>query len=451
MIPVPMALPPEVVDVVPGDVDGDGVEDLILVSSLPQTAGPDRVTLTLLNLDDQGQEVQRRVVELGNEPLIWDVWGGLWAMDGQGLLRLDPDGGEPVRVATLTTILAGLGPTTPLRGSLAQPLFGEGEPALILYGEGQYHAFRPDGTALGSVQAPSTGALSMLDDQGGAGLAASREAPSLVIEDVDGDGLLDLVLPGGRELVVHFTGPEGVGVRQATLTLPVDLAPEEGALKRQDEVRRRITGVWLKDLTGDGRMDLGLHRMVLAGSWFGTTAELVFAEGTGSGFAQPQIVISEAASFFGLDVDADGDGDVDLMVPRMDTGLTSLGRALVTRSLPVDLDLFEMGDGLYISQPRTLMRVAQPVEGGDGSEWVYSDHSDVDGDGLPDLVRRKDEETLQVFLGRDLLVGGKPSRSLDVDLPEEGKVMVHDVTGYGRAEIFLWVPRTRQGILWLGH
>ena len=75
----------------------------------------------------------------------------------------------------MTTILAGLGPTTPLRGSLAQPLFGEGEPALILYGEGQYHAFRPDGTALGSVQAPSTGALSMLDDQGGAGLAASRD------------------------------------------------------------------------------------------------------------------------------------------------------------------------------------------------------------------------------------------------------------------------------------
>ena len=101
LIAVPLDLPPHTAEVTQGDVDGDGVEELILVSQLPQDVGPDAVRLTLLNLDAQGAIDRRRVVDLGNEALAWDVWGGLWALDGDGLVRLDPDGGAPERVATL--------------------------------------------------------------------------------------------------------------------------------------------------------------------------------------------------------------------------------------------------------------------------------------------------------------------------------------------------------------
>lgn len=447
LIPVALDLPPHLADVAQGDVDGDGTEELILVSHVPQDHEPDAVTLTLLNLDGSGRVTRRRTVPLGNEPLVWDVWGGLWAMDADGLVRLDPDGGERTRITSLPTPLAGLGPTTPIKGRFAHDLgLGDG-PSLVVHSRGRYHAFAPDGAALGSLAAPAMGELRQADTLGGSHLRASLEPPALVVGDVDGDGRADLVLPRGATLAVHFTGAEGVSARSEVLALPLDLHPDEAQQPRKGEERRRITRVWLQDLDGDGRLDLGLHRMVMNGSWFGTTAELIYAAGTGRGFESPQIVVCDTASFFGMALDADGDGDTDLLVPQMDTGLTSLGRALVTRSLPVDLDLFRMGDGLYEDPPTTLLSVAQPVEGGDGPDWVYDDASDVDGDGVPDLVRHQGEEGLEVYLGGARLGGGKPSWAHEVPRGEGGQLMVHDVTGDGRAEVLLWAPRAAQGTL----
>ena len=386
---------------------------------------------------------------LGNEALAWDVWGGLWALDGDGLVRLDPDGGAPERVATLPTAMAGLGPATPVKDRFARDLDHDGEPELLVHSGGRYHAFAVDGTALGSIPAPATGALESGDDQGGSALQVTRQSPSFAVADVDGDGLDDLVLPRGRTLWVGFTGPEAIAVRQATLELPVDLDPREDRQRRKDQERRRITSVWLQDLDGDGRMDLGLHQMVIAGSWFGTTAELVFARGTGTGFLDPQIVRCDTASFFARALDADGDGDVDLLIPQMDTGLTALARALVSKALPVDLDLFQLDGGHYQGAPTTLMEVSQQVEGSDGPWWVYADTSDVDGDGLPDLVRHEGQDTLEVYLGGGRFDEGRPAWSMELAMPEHGDLLVHDVTGDGRAEVLLWGPRAPSGTLLL--
>lgn len=451
LIPVPVDLPPHLVEVTMGDVDADGREELILVSHVPQGHEPDAVKLTLWSLDDQGGVSLKRVVDLGNEPLVWDVWTGLWATDGEGLVSIDPDTGARTRLASLPTPLAGLGPTTPIKGHFAHDLLGDGPPELVVHSDGQYHAFRSDGSPLGAVKAPARGELRQAGAQGGSHLQASQEPPSLIVADVDGDGLQDLVLPRGRELIVFRTGPSGVGTSKARLALPVDLEPREDLQPRKDEERRRITRIWLQDLNGDGRLDLGLHRMVMTGSWFGTTAELLFAAGTGQGFETAQIVPLDTASFFGFTLDADGDGDVDLLIPQMDTGLTSLGKALVTKALPVDLDLFSFGIGGYSLEPQTLLEVPQEVDGGDGPAWVYSDGSDVDGDGLPDLVRHPGDDELQVFLGRDRFADEKVSYAVDVVLPEGGELLVHDVTGDGRAEVLIWAPRSTSGTLLIGR
>ncbi len=446
LIPIPVDLPPHLVSATPGDVDADGREELILVSEVPQGHEPDSVKLTVWNVDSQTGLGERQVVDLGNEPLIWDVWGGLWGTDGEGLIVFNLATGDAARVATLATPLAGLGPTTPVQSRFAHDLSGDGDPELVVHSEGRYHVYRSDGTSLGAVEAPARGELRQSEEQGGAVFQASQAAPALVVTDVDGDGLKDLVLPRGRELVVHRTGASAIGVSEHLLELPVDLEPREELRPRKDEERRRITRVWLQDLDGDGKLDLGLHRMVVSGSWFGTTAELLFAAGTGDGFAVPQVVSLDTASFFGLALDADGDGDTDLLVPQMDTGLTSLGRALVTKALPVDVDLFSLGSGGYVEEPQTLLQVSQQVEGREGQAWVYSDESDVDGDGLPDLVIHLDD-ALRVYLARDGFDDGKPSFTVDVPLPDGGELLVHDVTGDGRAEVLLWAPRETRGTL----
>ncbi len=450
MIPVALEPPPHVVAASVGDVDGDGREELIWVSHIPQGQGPDAVKLTLLSLDDRGGVSKRRVVDLGSEPAVWDVWGGLWVLDGEGVVRLDPDTGARERVISLPTPLRGLGPATPIKGRVARDLGHDGSPELFVHSGGHYHVFAADGTPLGAVRAPARGQLSERTEQGGQHLQASQEPPPLVFADVDGDGVEDLVLPQGEQLLVHF-GSETAITRKARLASPVDLEPREDLQPRKGETRRRITRTFLQDFDGDGHMDLGLHRMVVSGSWFGTTAELVLARGTGSGFAAPQVLQLDTASFFALTLDFDGDGDTDLLVPQMDTGFTSLGRALVSKNLPVDLDLFTLEGGALSADPLTLLEVSQQVEGGDGPEWVFSDGSDVDGDGRPDLVRFDPEEGLQVYWSQDLAEQGDPGLTVPARLPEAGELLVHDLTGDGRAEVVLWAKRASEGTLLIGR
>jgi hypothetical protein len=110
-----------------------------------------------------------------------------------------------------------------------------------------------------------------------------------------------------------------------------------------------------------------------------------------------------------------------------------------------------MQGSVFGPDPRTLLRVSTQIDGGDGPEWVYSDSSDIDGDGLPDLVRHKGEDGLQVFFGRDEFAGGKPSMTIDVAMPEQGQLMVHDLTGDGRADVLLWGPGVAQGTVLIGR
>ncbi|MDP2307825.1 MAG: VCBS repeat-containing protein [Pseudomonadota bacterium] len=437
LVSLPVPLPPDAAELRAGDVDGDGRDELLVVSRTARPGIPDTVKLTVLFFTEAGALAARKELDLGSRPLLWDANAGLWGLDREGLVKLDPAGGAPTRVARFPTVLAALGPTTPAWAPLAHDLDGDEKPELIAWSAGRYLAFRSDGTALGGINAPAEGALALDWSTGGAATNATLSPPPLAVADLDGDGKLDLLLPSGSKLGAYFTG-DTIGARAASLVLPLDLEPPEEDPK-PGETRRRISGVWIEDLDGDGKLDLAVHRLVLAGSWFGATAELVWAKGRGDGFLPLQVVPVNAAAFGVELVDLDGDGDKDFVAPLVDIGIGTIARALLAKSARVDLSLFRMEGGNY-QAPEAIRTFGYPLES--PGRFQATLEADVDGDGRIDLVTNDAEDRVRVYRGK---AGGLETAVawealLRVPIGDD-TLFVHDLTGDGRAEIVVWGPK----------
>jgi len=434
---LPVPLPADTAELRAGDVDGDGRDELIVVTRTRKAGAPDATRLTLLSFGDTGAVTARREVDLGSRAVLWDADHGLWGLDGAGLVRFDPATGAPARIARFPTALAALGPTTPTWAPLAHDLTNDGKPELVAWSAGRYLAWRTDGTALGSIPAAAEGSLGIDWSTGGAGTNATLSPPPLAFGDMDGDKKPDLLLPANAKLAAYYTG-DTVGVRAASITLPLDLEPAEEAPK-PGEIRRRVSAVWIEDLDGDGKTDLGVQRLVLAGSWFGATAELSWAKGRGDGFGALTTLPINAAAF-GVDlVDFDGDGDKDFVAPVADINIGTIARALVNRSARVDLSLFRMQSGTF-QAPVTLRTFAFPLEA--PGRFQAALDADIDGDGRIDLVTNDAEDRVRVYRGEGAGLQATPAWDVPMRVPVgDDTLFVHDLTGDGRAEIVVWGPK----------
>lgn len=436
-------LPADAAELRAGDVDGDGRDELVVVSRTPRPGAPAYVKLTILHFGDNGALRGRHVVDLGARATLWDVDHGLWVVDKEGLAKIDPPTGQSARIAKLPTALAALGPTTPAWAPLAHDLDGDGAPELLVWSAGRYHAFRADGTAFGSIPAPSEGALGVDWRTGGARTSVTVTPPPLSISDLDGDGRRDLLLPSGAKIAAYYTG-ESLGARAATLALPLDLEPVEEAPKPGD-TRRRITGVWLDDIDGDRRTDLAVQRIVLSGSWWGATAELSWAKGRGDGFGALSTLALGAAAFGVELVDFDGDGDKDFLAPVADVNIGTIARALVAKSARVDLSLFRFEGGQF-APAKLLRQLGFPLEQPDRFQAAM--RADVDGDKRVDLVTNDAEDRVRVYRGAGDGLASGPSWEVPIRVPvADDTLFVHDLTGDGRAEIVVWGPKERTGTL----
>ncbi|MES2641701.1 MAG: VCBS repeat-containing protein [Myxococcota bacterium] len=437
LVSLPVPLPPDAAELRAGDVDGDGRDELLVISRATRPGVPDTVKVTILAFTDAGALGSRRELDLGSRPLLWEADHGLWALDREGLVKLDPATGAATRIARFPTVLAALGPTTPQWAPVAHDLDGDDKPELIAWSAGKYLAFRADGTALGGISAPAEGALSVDWSTGGAATNATLSPPPLAVADLDGDGKLDLLLPSGAKLGAYYTG-DTIGVRAASLALPLDLEPPDEDPK-PGETKRRISGVWLEDLDGDGKIDLAVNRLVLAGSWFGATAEIVWAKGRGDGFNALQVIPVNAAAFGMELLDLDGDGDKDFVTPLVDVGIGTIARALLAKSARVDLTLFRMESGTF-QAPATLRTFGFPLES--PGRFQATLKADVDGDGRIDLVTNDAEDRVRVYRGK---AGGLESAvawEVATRVPiGDDTLFVHDLTGDGRAEIVVWGPK----------
>ena len=442
LVALPITLPADLAEVRSGDVDGDGRDELILVSRKPMDGGrtPDAVSLTVVRFGADGRELGRRAVDLGQRPVLWDVQGGLWGIDGQGATNLLT--GQ--RVVERATLLAGLGLTTPLAVDLAHDLEGDGKAELFLPIRGGYAVEGVDGRSWGEVLATGEGSLRSRSLGGGLELDLGRTMPTLAVADLDGDSRNDPVLFDGDRALVWKAG-EGSLTGPNRLSLPFNLDPRDdpGAAVVKGEVRREVADAWLQDVDGDLRADLGLHQWVLDGSWFGSTAEFVSARGAVGSFAAPQVVRTRQAAVKVERVDYEGDGDVDLLVAELDLGMGNLARGLVQRSVRVDVNLYPWTGAGYALVPTLLRRIDFSIE--EAEQPRLAVRADVTGDGVVDLVSDDGLNLLRVYAGSAAGFSASPVGEVAAPRHVGGEVEVMDLTGDGTAEVVTWAPGQSKG------
>jgi len=427
LIPLLLALPFPAESLYATDVDGDGVAELVAVGRAGQARR--------LAVVEIGETPRVRAVELGARAAWWDAAHGVWLADGEGLRRVD----EPGWRAALVTPLAGIGPALPERAPLVYDLDDDMRAELLVWASGRLHGYDHDGTPLGSAPLPARGALSAERASGGTALGVSLQSPIFTVADADGDGLADVLSIDGDALVVHRTGPAcELGVETLRWPLPTTL---EDPLFQERDAREYTTDVHLRDLDGDRRVDLLVHRVLSDGSLFGTEAEVRVWRGNGAGFGEGQTLPVEGGSASVYPVDLDGDGDLELVTLQVDLDAVGLARGLIDGRVRVKLLSWSAEAGRY-GAPVALGEVRVPVLEGGASWNVFAD---LDGDGRNDLALYRDGE-ISVWPGTP--AGFPEPRWTALTEAPVDELLVADLDGDGASELISWARGADRFSVW---
>ncbi len=356
-----------------GDVDGDGLDDLILTSPSSDAGASDGGTLWLV----LGSTVAAGgTISLANADVRIDgsytasslgrVAAGLGDIDGDGLddilvrslgpVTLPGQGNVKVyRGLDLTAAAAGSGALDDqdawftveanqagavLAGGAGIPdIDGDGRPELTVVAEGLDGGFPGTGRAVvffsGTVAAGGLVTFAAADRRIDAADAADTISDASGVGDVDGDGLGDLVViarghsaaPSGRETAVLFLGSQLAPASASTLSIE-----QHHAVAWAGTTAETLTAATAGDVDGDGASDLVISSgdnseggpeagkvwvflgatLSPGGGWALADADFGFV-GDASGDRARAINVGLTAAT-GLGADFDGDGRDELLL-----------------------------------------------------------------------------------------------------------------------------------------
>ena len=181
----------------------------------------------------------------------------------------------------------------------------------------------------------------------------------------------------------------------------------------RENTKRRVLHTF-QDMNGDNIADMVIHS--LEGRSLGkqrSVYEVHFGTPTPEGIVfalEVNMTIRPRGTAGGLQPwgyssqwfqDIDGDDKTDILFKDVKTGLTGMSRAMLGKSIAIDLEFYHMEDGTYPNKPTTRRKIRPALDIFEKDRVFFPVVllGDVNGDGRSDLLVGKHWEELHVFLG----------------------------------------------------
>jgi hypothetical protein len=275
--------------------------------------------------------------------------------------------------------------------------------------------------------------------------------------DYNNDGYKDLAFWVEGEFLVYHQQADGQYDDE-----PVIFNPGIGGIIEEDDLsfggedsdddtenENRILSA-IEDLNGDGVTDLLIQAFEVDGL-FGTKTRIeVHLGGIGSSGrlefspTPDSVVLSKGIQFGSERMDINDDGAAEMMVISVKVSIATMIRALIARTVVLDIGIYQMSNGKYPTNPNINRKVTVTLDFSNGDVSIPAIAlADITGDGLKDLLVQEGPNKLDVFPGNGTqeLFANKPIKlkfNLPDMQPELGQTLqVEDLDGDGRDELVM--------------
>ncbi len=228
----------------------------------------------------------------------------------------------------------------------------------------------------------------------------------------------------------------------------------------RENTKRRVLHTF-QDMNGDSTADMVIHS--LEGRSLGkqrSLYEVYFGTPTpdGIGFARNVgMTIRPRGTAGGLQPwgyssqwfqDLDADGKVDILFKDVKTGLIGMSRAMLGKSIAIDLEFYRMEDGTYPDKPTTRRKIRPGLDLFETDKVFFPVVllGDVNGDRRSDLLVGKHWEELHVFPGipGPKLFARKPQKVAIAMPNDERNARLVDLNKDNKKDLLIYYPSTTE-------
>jgi len=214
-------------------------------------------------------------------------------------------------------------------------------------------------------------------------------------------------------------------------------------MDQSDSLSRAL--IKLRDLDGDGLTDMLVISVRSQGVFNKQTSYQLHrgieVEGKLAFSQEPVTTIESKGYQFEIEtVDFNNDSQTDMVISAVDIGLGKVLAALITGSVKIDLNFYQMSEGLYSAKPDLKREITATFDLRSGDFFFPSVMiADANGDGIDDLLIQEGEDQLDVFLGTgDASLFLKSPTVIDVHMPSDPELIgVADLNRDGKVDLMM--------------
>jgi len=269
------------------------------------------------------------------------------------------------------------------------------------------------------------------------GLTSYFSFPSINLIDYNNDGRRDLIVTTKDKLSVFLRTNDGGFSTKVQKERNFDVRSRKEKIDGTSNVETTIN-----DLDGDGYADAIVTKQTSKGLT-NLRGVLNIFRGSPDDYSDSpqQVIISEGTASAETRIsDVNGDGRMDLIMPSVKISITSIIRILLTRSLPINFNIFLLNeDGSFSERPDFSKEVKLKIDfSGETDTPAMSLEGDYDGDKRKDFVSANDEDELSIYRGvedEDKLFSD--DSAVEINVNAFGRLSVYDLNDDDYSDIII--------------